>query len=206
MICVNQKYIQDELSRDVQNGWVYRHLKLSNRLIERLLRQYFVVGLVENFYDSEPEFDEELYGMYLDYQEQILGTDLLFVDVGKKRCDVRESYRFSKQEHSIEELRQAYVQVEQTYVDYEEKRLSFCNWQEPYFEGNWDMSQSYVDGYAYFVLKQVQKLNVSKQHRFYWAKQEDEIRIYMYTRDVQKCDYWMFLKRRERPVRYKDFK
>jgi hypothetical protein len=74
--------------------------------------------------------------------------------------------------------------------------MEFCNWQEPYFKGNWGMSQEYVNNMSKSTLKEFRKLSISKKDRIYFAKKDDEIRIYLYGRDVIYKDWWFIYKKR----------
>ena len=107
--------------------------------------------------------------------------------------------KFSKQEHTPEEYKRAYEKVTQMYEAYEERRMNFNNWQELYEEGNWDMSQNYVDRFARSVLNRVRKSAYSKVGRIYYAedKQEELISIYICLRDIKSVDY--FLDFRKKP-------
>ena len=92
---------------------------------------------------------------------------------------------------------EAYEKVKKIYEDYAEERLHFCNWQEPYFEGNWGMSQRFVDRFAFLTMKKAKRGNFSKKNRFYIAKENEGIVVFLLTRDVFNCDYvFVFEKKR----------
>lgn len=197
MICVNKELIKEELEKD---GFKYKKLKLSNKFIDRLFNHYYCKEMCQNFYDSEPEFeDEELYNMYLDYQDTIRLTGLTifkFLDIAGNEIP---RVKFSEEEHTKEELKEAYFKVQQMYKDYEDTRIRFCNWQEPFFKGNWGYTQEYVDDLAKDKLKEIQKMSIKRNGRIYWTETDDQIRIYFYSRDFEEADYWfIFLKRHRR--------
>ncbi len=171
-----------------------KKLKLSKRYIEKLLRHYFCESAVEKFYDSEPDFDDEEYNMYLDYQNKFRITGRSFWELVTNMDENGDiaNKKFSKQEHTPEEYKRAYEKVTQMYEAYEERRMNFNNWQELYEKGNWDMSQNYVDRFARSVLNRVRKSAYSKAGRIYYAedKQEGLISIYICLRDIKSVDYF----------------
>lgn len=194
MICIRQDLIDKELSYDKRH---YQKFHLSNRVIDNLKNKYYCHEMCENFYDTEPKFDDELFNMYLDYKDGIQLTGLSFWHIITKEDQLKETHKFSEQEHTPEELKAAYLKVKQMYTDYEQKRIEFNNWQEPYFEGNWNYSQQYVDYVARYTLEELQKINVKHDGRFYWSKDKDGIYIYFYGRDFMYKDYWFIFKRKE---------
>lgn len=69
MICVDKELIRKELEDEKSVlGHEFKYKKLSKRYLDWLFRHYYVREICENFYDSEPEFDEEEFNMYMDYQ------------------------------------------------------------------------------------------------------------------------------------------
>ena len=61
-------------------------------------------------------------------------------------------------------------------------------WQEPYFEGNWDMSQERVDDVIRYVIDKTAKI-CRKDSRILYCKDNNEINIVIVARDVCKNDY-----------------
>lgn len=102
-----------------------KKLKLSKRYIEKLLRHYFCEAAVEKFYDSEPDFDDEEYNMYLDYQNKFRITGRSFWELVTNMDENGDiaNKKFSKQEHTPEEYKRAYEKVTQMYEAYEERRM-----------------------------------------------------------------------------------
>ena len=100
-----------------------KKLKLSKRYIEKLLRHYFCESAVEKFYDSEPDFDDEEYNMYLDYQNKFRITGRSFWELVTNMDENGDiaNKKFSKQEHTPEEYKHAYEKVTQMYEAYEER-------------------------------------------------------------------------------------
>lgn len=192
---------KDLINKELSDGSTYHKLKLSNKLLDKLSNQYECVEMVENFYDREPEFegeDDELFNMYLDYKDSIEFTGLTFWKVYSKTAESNMSKTFSENPHTREELREAYLKVTQMYKDFEETRLKCLTWQEPYFEGNWGMTQHYVDTLAKKILKQIKKSNINKSERFYWSKEDEYIKIYFYGRDYSQSDYWFIFRKRKK--------
>lgn len=191
--------IQDELYGKHSDDLQYHKLKLSKRFIEKIFRHYYIHEFCENFYDSEYDYDDETYDMYLDYVESFELTGRAFWELVTKEDQVRETHKFSKQEHTREEYKQAYETIMQQKKDYEEKRLTFCNWQEPYFKGNWGMSQKTVDQIAYENLEHFRKY-MPHQGRCYLThdKENDVIKIYLYGRDIGTRDLWFVFQKRKR--------
>lgn len=211
MINIRKDLIEKELSDSplAEDGrHSFRKFHLHNSFIERLYHQYDCVEMVENFYDSEPDFDAEEYNMYLDYSLNhtqnvpMNGTTFYKICLKAGECEdaraqgVEPERRFCKEEHTPEELEQAYQRVKAAYEKYQTRQIEFCNWQEPYFEGNWDMTQECVDRIAIQTLKRVRKVPVSKQERLYMMEQDGYIHIYVYLRDYEKVDYWFIFRRR----------
>lgn len=84
-------------------------------------------------------------------------------------------------------------------LDYENARIRFCNWQEPYFKGNWGMTQKYVNTFGKNILKRIKKeFPVSIKKRLYYSKKDDVILIYFYGRDLWQIDYWFIFKRKDK--------
>lgn len=59
--------IQEELYEH-HKELTFKKLKPSNRFIDWIFRHYYVVEHLECFYDSEPNYEDEEYSMYLDYK------------------------------------------------------------------------------------------------------------------------------------------
>lgn len=201
MFCVDKKLIEEELNRTEDNGFKFHYHKLSNRFIDWIFRHYYIHEMCENFYDDEPDFDDEEFNMYMDYQNCHELTGLSFWNIVSNLEEIeekKEDFRYSKEPHTIEELKAAHDKIVQMYKDYEETRIRFCNWQEPYFKGNWDMSQKYVDSLGKSVLKNIRNFPKTIKDRVYIAEKDDQIRIYFYGRDFWKKDYWFIFKKRKR--------
>ena len=81
MIKVDNELINEELKRDRENGFEFHYKKLSNRFIDWLFRHYYLHEMCENFYDNEPDFDDEEYNMYMDYQSSHKITGLSFWNI-----------------------------------------------------------------------------------------------------------------------------
>lgn len=201
MFCVDKKLIEEELKRTEDNGFKFHYQKLSNRFIDWIFRHYYIHEMCENFYDDEPDFDDEEFNMYMDYQNCHELTGLTFWNIVSNLEEIeekKEDFRYSKELHTIEELKAAHDKIVQMYKDYEETRIRFCNWQEPYFKGNWDMSQKYVDSLGKSVLKNIRNFPKTIKDRVYVAEKDDQIRIYFYGRDFWKKDYWFIFTKRKR--------
>ena len=201
MFCVDKKLIEEELNRTEDNCFKFHYRKLSNRFIDWIFRHYYIHEMCENFYDDEPDFDDEEFNMYMDYQNCHELTGLSFWNIVSNLEEIeekKEDFRYSKEPHTIEELKAAHDKIVQMYKDYEETRIRFCNWQEPYFKGNWDMSQKYVDSLGKSVLENIRNFPKTIKDRVYIAEKDDQIRIYFYGRDFWKKDYWFIFKKRKR--------
>lgn len=201
MFCVDKKLIEEELNRTEDNGFKFHYRKLSNRFIDWIFRHYYIHEMCENFYDDEPDFDDEEFNMYMDYQNCHELTGLSFWNIVSNLEEIeekKEDFRYSKEPHTIEELKASHDKIVQMYKDYEETRIRFCNWQEPYFKGNWDMSQKYVDSLGKSVLENIRNFPKTIKDRVYIAEKDDQIRIYFYGRDFWKKDYWFIFKKRKR--------
>ena len=83
-------------------------------------------------------------------------------------------------------------------LDYENARIGFCNWQEPYFKGNWGMSQNTVDENAKRTLLYIKKyFPTSIKERLYYSQNDDLFLIYFYGRDLWDIDFWFIFKRKK---------
>ena len=202
MIKVDKGLINEELKRDRENGFEFHYKKLSNRFIDWLFRHYYLHEMCENFYDNEPDFDDEEFNMYMDYQNTHEITGLTFWNIVSNLEEIeekKENFRYSKEPHTIEELKAAHDKVVQMYKDYEEHRIKFCNCQEPYFKVNWGMTQTYVDDLGKYTLKKIRNFPKSIKNRLFITQKDDQIRIYFYGRDLLKVDYWfIFMKKKRR--------
>ena len=199
MIKVEKELIKKELERDMENGFIFRYKTLSNKFLDKLYNQYYVVEACENFYDSEPDFEDELFNMYMDYDELSKVTGMSFWGVVSNLDEIQEqkdNFTYSKQPHTKEELKEAYLKVKEMRREYEPRRIQFCNWQEPYFDDNWGMSQRYVDKMSRKELKEFRKLSAKKRERIYIATKDNEVRIYLYGRDIIDKDWWFIFKRK----------
>lgn len=175
---ISKQLIEKELKSDIEKGYVFTYKKLSNKFIDWLFNKYYCHEMCVNFYDSAPEFDDEEYNMYIDYEYK-----------GK------DSFKYSKKQHTKEELKQAYDKIKKAYKEYESERILFCNWQEPYFKGNWGMTQLKVDRIAKNTLKEFKRYNNQKD-RVYISIKKDEIRIFLYSRDIVGKDVWFIFYRK----------
>lgn len=205
MINIRQDLIQKELERGCTNRLTFRKLKPSNRFIDKLFNHYYVVEHTEHFYDSESEYDDEEFNMYMDYDyihhriDPVSGTAFFNTILNSEKIvKEQEGLRFSKEEHTMEELKQAYDKITQQRKDYESHRIEFNNWIEPYSEGIWRMSQKDVDKISREHLEDTKKCSASYNGRLYIAEDEDSIFIYYYGRDFAMVDYWWIFKRRRR--------
>lgn len=205
MINIRQDLIQKELERGCTNRLTFRKLKPSNRFIDKLFNHYYVVEHTEHFYDSEPEYDDEEFNMYMDYDyihhriDPVSGTAFFNTILNSEEIvKEQENFRFSKEEHTMEELKQAYDKITQQRKDYESHRIEFNNWIEPYSEGIWRMFQKDVDKISREHLEDTKKCSASYNGRLYIAEDEDSIFIYYYGRDFAMVDYWWIFKRRRR--------
>ena len=170
--------------------------------IDRLFVSYDCVEFCENFYDSEPEYNDEEFHMYMDYLNvikeagelpngTITGTLFWELLMGSDK----ETHRYSKQQHTLKEYKKAYDKILRLNNEYNVRRIKHCNWQEPYFNGNWGMSQEYVNTLAKNKLYAVKKSPIHKWNRLWILTTKKRILVYYYGRDYQMVDYvWAFEK------------
>lgn len=203
MIDIRTDLIQKEFEKGCTQGLIFRRLKPSNRFIDWLFRHYYVHEHTEHFYDSEPDFDDEEFNMYLDYEfihkrinpnsgTAVFKTILHMDDIAEKK----EDFRYSEEEHTFEELEQAYKKITKQIEEYKSHKIEFNNWIEPYFKGNWGMSQITVDRIARRHLESTKKCSVSYNGRLFITEKEDSIFIYYYGRDFAELDYWWIFKKK----------
>lgn len=142
---IRQDLIEKELEYHRNQGYQFRHVKLSNKFIDWLFNRYFCYEFVENYYD-------EFYGDFCE-------------------SDFNEEYR-----------------------------LTFNNWQDPIFEGAWDLSQKEVDKLARERLKFIRRCLPQSRERIYVAEKDGKILIYWYGRDLAYHDYWFYFARKENGI------
>ena len=205
MICIDKKLINEELmdSRSVL-GLTFTYKKPSKKYLDWLFRHYYVREIVENFYDSEPDFDEEEFNMYMDYPScEKLSCLAIWNIVSNidKIAEQKSKFKYSKEYHTIDELKNVYNKVNQMYKDYEKIRIEKLTWQEPYFEGNWGMTQRIVDSFGRYFINKIRKYPKSIKDRLYVSEEKNEIQIYFYGRDVWEKDYWFTFERKNKNVR-----
>lgn len=137
MILSNNKideYVLKEFSIFEEDAINFKPLKIHNRLLNKLKKNYYCHEFTEHFYDDYEHYD---------------GTPMT-----------------------------------------DEERMSWCNWVEPMFKGNWGMPQCVVDKWALNQLKKCRKWNIDKSHRFYIKDSGDTIFIYAFGRDKYYSDFW----------------
>lgn len=194
---IREDLIQKEFELTCTKGLTFRKLKPSNRFIDWLFRHYYVHEHTEHFYDSELEFDEE-FNVYLDCKYNYhrinsrSGIAILHMD---DIAEQKDSPHLSK-EHTIEELEQAYKKIIQQIEDYKSYRIEYNNWIEPYFAGNWGMSQRTVDRISRKHLERTKRCSVNYNGRLFISEREDTIYIYYYGRDYIDVDYWWIFKKK----------
>lgn len=205
MICIDKNLINEELmdSKSVL-GLTFTYKKLSKKYLDWLFRHYYLREIVENFYDSEPDFDEEEFNMYMDYPSCEKLSCLAIWNIVSNIDEIakqKSKFKYSKEYHTINELKNAYNKVKQMYKDYEKIRIEKLTWQEPYFEGNWGCTQRGVDSFGRYFLKKIRNFSKPIKDRLYVSENHDEIRIYFYGRDVWEKDYWFTFERKNKNVR-----
>lgn len=104
MVNIDEKLIAKELEKDIENGFLYTHSSLSNRLLDKLFNKYYVIEACQNFYDSEPDIEDYISDIAFMYnhciEEDIERTDKEYFT---------KDYIFKKynKEYSKEEGKQA---------------------------------------------------------------------------------------------------
>ena len=106
-INIRQDLINKELKSDIQSGYIYYKFNLHNSLISKLYHHYDCIEMYENFYDSEPNYDDETHNMYMDY-------------IKDQNCN----FTFSEMPHAKEELKEAYYTILKQQEEYEGMRSS----------------------------------------------------------------------------------
>jgi len=208
-INVDMELIISELHRiyfDRLGTTKWTKFKPTTKNIDWLFKNYKVVSFIESYYDSDPDFDDEEHSMYMDYLEIKKGK-YKDEDIVKK-----EDLTYSKKEHTFKELKNAHKKIIKLRNDYEPKRIKYLTWQEPFFVGNWDYTQSYITKFAKGKLKEIKKEKISFENRFWilyeskdnlpddfyiWDEkiEHDVCRLYYYGRDYLGVDYvWDFHK------------
>lgn len=167
----------------------FKQVKLCKNQIDTLLKKNKAIETCEFFYDDDINVDEiengdELYNMYMDYEYIYITKE------NKKQI-------YSKKKYSKQELKEAYDKIMSIYnsKEYKERKLTFNNWIEPYFEGNWNMSQEYVDEKTKSIL--LDFIGKKNKERVYIHREDNSIHIYIYARDIYDMDYWIILAKRE---------
>jgi len=147
----------------------FRAVSLHKGFITWLFKNYSVIEYCTDFYDSEPDVPEEW----------------LFKRFGPESINLWENKEFLEEWNKLCE-------------EYEPTRLKICNWQEPVFAGNWDMTQEQVDKAAHYYMLECRNIPINKKNRF-WIGHLDinTIICYWYGRDLRyKQDRCWLMKRR----------
>lgn len=203
MIKIRQDLIQKEFSNEINNSFVFYSINLHNKFIKSLLNHYYCVEMCENWYDNEPDFDEYLSDMA--YMYKYCSEEHINYVTNNKPTIFTAEYIKDKYNkiYTKKEAKRCSDEYDKIFTNYKnsDARLEFCNWQDPYSEGIWEMSQKKVDKLAWETFKSIQKFNVSKKDRLYVACKDDEIRIYFYGRDFNELDYWFIFKKRDRRIK-----
>ena len=203
MINIREDLIKKELEDTHNRGITFRRLKPSNRFIDWLFNHYYVDEHTEHFYDSEPNYDDEEFKMYMDYEyiherinsksaTSVFNTILHMDEIAEQK----ENFRYSEKEHTMEELEAAYKKIIKQREDYALRKLEVNNWVEVYIDGNWGMSQKTVDRIARNHLESTKKCSVGYNGRLFITEKDDIIFIYYYGRDFAEIDYWWIFKKK----------
>lgn len=201
---IRKDLIKEELRRD---GFKYKKRQLNDKFLNWLFRSYYCLEMVENLYDDEPDVEDELFNMYLDYQEEFRMTPMTFWNVISRQDELKENKRFSKEEHTQEELKEAYEKVTKMIDEHKEERMSNCTWQDLYAKRIWGMSKKQVNQAATDALKTFKRVHEDLTDRVYVGTREDlpdQLRIYLYGRDnPANCgtDYWFIFVKKLRTKR-----
>ena len=203
MINIREDLIKKELEDTRNQGITFRRLKPSNRFIDWLFNHYYVDEHTEHFYDSEPNYDDEEFKMYMDYEyihkrinsksaTSVFNTILHMDEIAEQK----ENFRYSEEVHTVEELEAAYKKIIKQREDYKPRKLEVNNWVEVYIDGNWGMSQKTVDRIARNQLESTKRCSVGYNGRLFIAEKDDIIFIYYYGRDFAEIDYWWIFKKK----------
>ena len=190
-----------DASSDRRNAW--ERFSPSNADIDKLFKKYKCVEFTENFFDSEPGYDNaEEFLMYMDYitlqgaNDAVTGTG--FYEAVKAVADTSRQ-KFSTEDHTLREYRKAYNKIHKQIQDYNRERIKSCNWIEVHAEWNWDGDQEVVDRLAKEEMAMIKSAPVHKRDRLWIRKEEEEneIKVYYYGRDWLYVDYvWSFVPRK----------
>ena len=203
MINIREDLIKKELEDTRNRGITFRRLKPSNRFIDWLFNHYYVDEHTEHFYDSEPNYDDEEFKMYMDYEyihkrinsksaTSVFNTILHMDEIAEQK----ENFRYSEEVHTVEELAAAYKKIIKQREDYKPRKLEVNNWVEVYIDGNWGMSQKTVDRIARNHLESTKRCSAGYNGRLFIAEKDDLIFIYYYGRDFSEIDYWWIFKKK----------
>ncbi len=201
---------------DCRNNW--KRYKPTIKDIDNLYKHYKCLEFMENFYDSEPDYDDEEFKMYMDYivkyktDDDVTSAGLFNALLYMNDKEKLKTKRFSEKKHSDAELKEAYKHIIKLQKEYNPRRIAFNNWQEPHFAGNWGVTQEQVDILAKKTLKAVKQAKVENRDRLwiidipfkelpknFWSWSEkitSDLRIIVYYgRDYLGVDYvWIMEK------------
>ena len=183
-----------EIENQNNNSYIFSIKNLDKDYIQFLFNTYFIKYWLEYFYDSEPEYDDEEFKMHMDYlyqnkQIETGGTSVFYTFLNLKDIqEEQENFKFSEGNYTLEELKNAHLNIEKQRKEFEEQRLTFNNWVELHENGNWEATQEEVKKYGLDVILEL--FNSYKKDRWAIAENDNEINIYFYGRDIKpKCDY-----------------
>ena len=193
--------------------------------IDTLFREYECYEFLEEFYDNEPDYDEEEFHMYMDYIEQQKTDDEVtnggFFEalVAMPQEGEPKKKHFASKAYSLNVLKQAYDKIRKQQEDYEPTRIKVNNWVEIHTEGNWGATQKQVDSLAKQCMIAVKKADkqegIDNTDRF-WIKDakyvdlntKEEFKyllVYYYGRDYKQVDYVWSLYTHDEMKRFKDY-
>ena len=108
-INLRKDLINEELKYDIKRGFEFHYKKLSNKFLNWLFRHYYIQEFCENYYDSEPDYDNEEFNMYMDYCYNVIPMKSDLTNTALFNIILNpDAKQYSKEPHSIEELKQAY--------------------------------------------------------------------------------------------------
>ena len=196
----NKQLFKDQLIEIEEwhnNKFMFESVNFTRNELKELFDNHVTKEWLEYFYDSEPDYDDEEFKMFMDYNYMHKKIDTGGVSIFEtlvKLEDIqeqKENFRYSEKEHTLEELEVAYNNINKQRKDYEDTRIRFNNWIElhNFNDGGWEKSQKQVEEFGMYVALSKLFDNYPK-HRWAKAETDNEILVFFYGRDIKpKCDY-----------------
>ena len=179
---INEKFLKECYDKAINEtffkGKKTEIIDFNFEMYKKIKEEYYPEQIIQDWYDDEPETEDEEFNMYLDYKEKLSLKD---------KSEIEENQKFSKEKHSEEVLKQAYIKVMNKYKEFEERRLQFNNWEEPYVNGINGCTQKSVDNSCNNFVNDALEVEKNIKLPFRFSKveiNENQFCLFLFLRDI----------------------